>query len=646
MNNEKQIIAIQKVSNAVASLLDLEKMLQVVLDSITEGLSYQASAILLVTEDGKFLKGTTTSGSMKTISVVEKAIGKKISDLKYLISNTEKRNLAVQSVKYRKVFSSNKLFDFAVPIMKTDVIPKLVQGIYGMDYIASIPMIARKKVIGVILVGRKRDDLSSEEKELVQLFANQTGIAIENARLYQKITNFNKELKQKVAEATEKIQGQYQDLLVLRKITDVITSTLDLQKVSQEIVNSVTSRLNFVAGLINLIDANTYQLYPVAFSKNLASEKVLGMVGSLNRYRLPVDDNKNLLARVASTMKIQATDDITEVLCPPLDTRIAQRLQKMNRIVGIMVLPIIAQGRVLGTLSIGLDKSSRQISDQEKQTMQTLAKEAGLAIDNAMLFEKTQKFNDQLKQEVSRATWELRNANEKLTKLDKAKSEFISIASHQLRTPLSTIKGYLAMILDGDYGIISEAVARVLHRVYNSNERLVVLVNNMLNVSRIESGRIKFDPRPLDVVPLIEEVVGELAPEVRSKRIEVVFKKPNRESRLVRADKRLVHEVLFNLIDNAIKYTQHGKVEITLHKRDYGLEIRIKDTGVGIAAEDLGHLFRKFTRGRDAYRYYTGGSGLGLFVVKKLVEMNGGEINASSRGAGKGSTFKFTIPYA
>jgi len=636
----KELLLVQKISNTIVRDLDFENIAQEVVDSIVYSLGYLGGVLFLV--EGEAIR----SYNFSQTKVMNKAV-KPVSNIfrNLTTSAIKAENLVGESVISQKIIEGNDVSEFISPPV-SGRLARLMQKIAGVKSIVTTPIEVKGRAVGAMMFVTPRDKFSASEKEMLSTFADQTGIAIENARLYRKVTNFNTQLKQKVSEATEQIQRQYQDLLVLRKITDVITSSLDLQKVCQEIVNSVTARLNFVAGLIALIDADKYELYPAAISETKGMSKVRGLVGDQAKLKISADDKSSKLAQAVSNMKMYTANDLSEILSPPLKSRIAQRIQKMNKIRGAIVLPIVAQGKALGALAIALDKPVKEISDQEKETLKTLANEAGLAIDNALLFERTQKFNVHLKEEVSRATKELRGANAKLLKLDKAKSEFISIASHQLRTPLSTIKGYLSMILDGDYGMISEEVGKVLGRVYNSNERLVTLVNNMLNVSRIESGRIKLDPKPFQIEETIENVMGELAPEARSRRVDLVFDKPSWRPHLVMGDKRLLHEVTMNLVDNAIKYTSHGKVKISLHRHFGILEVRIKDTGVGMSRDDQTRLFKKFSRGRDAYRYYTGGSGLGLYVVKKLIEMHGGTIEGSSPGKGKGSTFKFTIPYA
>ncbi|MFC1721915.1 ATP-binding protein [Patescibacteria group bacterium] len=626
----KYLSVLHEVNKAISSELDFEKTVLITVDSIEKKMGFKGGALSLIDDSGKTMHVHAASGS-KLAKLVESILTnvKPLQD--YTVDLTRSHeNLTIKAAKYGKVYIGERLSDFISPQPVPEKLANMIQKSMNIGSLVAIPIIIRGKVKGVLdfILEKGEAEITEDDKEIMITFARQAGIGMENALLY------------------EQIQRQYQDLLVLRKITDVITSTLDLSKVAQEIVNSVTTRLNFVAGLISLIDADTYQLYLTAISETSGMKTARRMIGSLGKQAISIDDKKNLLAVAARDMKTQTTDKLEEILSPPVNIRIAQRIQKMNKIRGVVVLPIMAQGRALGSLAIGLDKSVSEVTDQEKETLITLANEAGLAIDNAQLFERTQRFNIELKDEVGRATKELKDANKKLTNLDKAKSEFISIASHQLRTPLSTIKGYLSMILEGDYGIISDKVGKVLTRVYNSNERLVALVNNMLNVSRIESGRIKFNPQPIQLDLLIDDVLGELAPEAKSQRVDLIFKKPSWKPKPVLADQKLLHEVILNLVDNGIKYTSHGTVMVRLKRHLNGLEVQVKDTGIGMSKEDKGRLFKKFSRGRDAYRHYTGGSGLGLYVVRKLVELNGGQIEGSSKGKGKGSLFKFTIPYA
>ncbi|MFH1643517.1 MAG: ATP-binding protein [Patescibacteria group bacterium] len=242
----------------------------------------------------------------------------------------------------------------------------------------------------------------------------------------------------------------------------------------------------------------------------------------------------------------------------------------------------------------------------------------------------------------------LQKAYKDLQKLDKAKSEFISIASHQLRTPLSAIKGYVSMLSEGTYGDLPEKTEKPLNNVYKANERLIKLVNNLLNLSRIESGKIelKFDKYSLEEI--IEETIDSLKKPVQKKNLYIKFEKPKKSLPKIFMDKSKMVEILTNLIDNAIKYTTEGGITITLKsekiKEMESAVIKITDTGSGMSQDEISKIFKSFSRGMAGTKLYTEGVGLGLYIAKKFVQMHKGDIKAESKGRNKGSTFTIILP--
>jgi len=250
-----------------------------------------------------------------------------------------------------------------------------------------------------------------------------------------------------------------------------------------------------------------------------------------------------------------------------------------------------------------------------------------------------------VKQEI-RQREQLAIANDRLKQMDKAKSEFLSIASHQLRTPLTGIKGYLSMIMEGDYGPVPDKASKVIGDVFLASDRLSRLINVFLNVSRIESGRFDLNRKDVDLIQLVGEAVSELKPTAEKKQLALVFHKPKELLPHLNIDRDKIKDVLINLIDNAIKYTPAGKVEVALSRAESQLKVAVKDTGVGILSEEVGELFKKFVRGEGIAQVDTSGSGLGLYIAKKIVEAHGGKIWVESPGKGKGATFSFTLPIA
>ena len=249
------------------------------------------------------------------------------------------------------------------------------------------------------------------------------------------------------------------------------------------------------------------------------------------------------------------------------------------------------------------------------------------------------------REELAALTEKLQAANEDLKKLDKAKSEFISIASHQLRTPLSIIKGFASMLEEGSYVQMNEKAKDILGKIGSSSDRLTRLINDLLDLSRMEGGRMKFEWEFIKMDELVQSVVEELAPQAEKKGVNFKWLNQTPEKMYVRADKEKLRQVVMNLIDNAIKYTPKGFVEVKLVKTPENMaRLAVKDSGIGMDQEEINMIFGKFMRGKKVPRLWTEGVGLGLYVARKILEEHKGNVWAESEGEGKGSTFFVEIP--
>ena len=248
------------------------------------------------------------------------------------------------------------------------------------------------------------------------------------------------------------------------------------------------------------------------------------------------------------------------------------------------------------------------------------------------------------RERIQKLANDLEKANDKLKQLDQLKSEFLSVASHQLRAPITAIKGYVSNILEDSYGPVPDHLREPLGVVQESTRVMVSSIEDYLNVSRIEQGRMKYEMSSVDVTALAKRATEELTPIAKKKGLTIVFTESPTVS--IEGDFGKIKQVFTNLIDNAIKYTEHGSITVSVVKDDTKKVVRFmsSDTGIGIPADEVGKLFSKFTRARDANKVNTTGTGLGLYVAKNLVEGHGGKVWAESDGTGKGSRFIVELP--
>ncbi len=239
---------------------------------------------------------------------------------------------------------------------------------------------------------------------------------------------------------------------------------------------------------------------------------------------------------------------------------------------------------------------------------------------------------------------ELSRANEKLQKLDEVKSNFISIVAHQLRTPLSGVKWTLSMLLSGDMGPLNNDQKTFLMKSYESNTRMITLVNDMLVADGIQSGRVHYGFKHMDIVDLMDNVLFEVSPQATKRSITIAYKNKFADLPQAYADPETMRAVLQNLLENSIKYTMDGgKIEIDVKKDNNYLVVSVADNGIGVPQDQVKNIFEKFFRARNAIKQETDGSGLGLYIAKTIIEKNGGKIWLDST-EGKGSTFYFTVP--
>jgi len=346
----------------------------------------------------------------------------------------------------------------------------------------------------------------------------------------------------------------------------------------------------------------------------------------------PVLTEAHMLATGTRLVALDELEDIEGTLGAELNAMNIGVVSQLHSPVGIV-----------GYLMIGYKQNGTHYGRQDLDFIDIIGDEFAIAIQSELRFDEIKKFNIELQHKIDEATRELQASNKKLQELDRAKDEFISMASHQLRTPLTTVKGYLSMVLEGDVGKVVPAQKKVLEEAYDSAQRMVFLIGDFLNVSRLQTGRFIMEWASVDLSRIIAQEVSQLKPSAKSRKIELVYKAPASFPEIV-VDENKLRQVMMNFIDNAIYYSKPDTtIDVSLVKLAGEVVFKVTDHGIGVPLSEQPQLFTKFYRASNAKKQRPDGTGIGLFMAKKVIVAHGGSVIFETK-EGKGSTFGFRIP--
>ena len=307
-----------------------------------------------------------------------------------------------------------------------------------------------------------------------------------------------------------------------------------------------------------------------------------------------------------------------------------------------LTMPLVRHGAIIGYLALG-EQLSTGYTTRDVRVLNNVSDELIIAIQNALSVQEVKDINASLEQRIEMATSELRRSNARLQRLDETKDEFISMASHQLRTPLTSIKGYLSMMLEGDMGKITPMQKQVLDEAFSSSERMVHLIHDFLNVSRLQTGKFMLEMEDTDLAKLVDDEVESLTRVAKSRDITLEFSNVAGEL-YMNLDNTKIRQVVMNFIDNAIYYSHpNTSIKIELSKRDDTVIFTVKDTGIGVPKNEQAQLFGKFYRASNARKHRPDGTGVGIYLAKKVIVAHKGDVLFESK-AGKGSMFGFSLP--
>ncbi len=493
-----------------------------------------------------------------------------------------------------------------IPDIREDPEYRLEALAKAADYLSvlAVPMLLDSTPIGAVVVtGAEAGVFSQRQIELLQTFADQAVIAIENVRLFT-------ELEARTGALTRSVE----QLTALGEVGRAVSSTLDLETVLTTIVARAVQISGMDGGVVFEYDEVAEE-----FTQRAAAETG----GALARARRGTRFRKGegVLGRTALTLEPVQVSDIA--VPGAYESRLRDNLIESG-IRAILAVPMVREGRLIGCLGVTRNRPG-DFPPETIELLRTFATQSVLAIQNARLFH------------------EIADKSRQLEAASRHKSEFLANMSHELRTPLNAIIGFSEVLLQRMFGELNAKQDEYLKDVYASGQHLLSLINDILDLSKIEAGRMELAPVPFHLPTALENAVTLVKERAARHGITLALDLDPRLGELV-GDERKVKQVLLNLLSNAVKFTpEGGRISLKAGLTDGAVEIAVSDTGIGIAPEDQAAIFEEFRQvGTDDARKLEG-TGLGLTLAKKFVELHDGRMWVESE-LGQGSTFTFTLP--
>lgn len=442
----------------------------------------------------------------------------------------------------------------------------------------------------------------------------------------------------------KQLDDRNKTLLASRRIYQLILSDLEFNTVVQKIADTIPNELKFGTGVVAILDDSRGIIKRIGASRTKeAQEAIQALSVPFEKIEISINDPNNLMAKSLREHKPFITSEVYDVLGPVLSKEESLKIQTIMGTKTTLVYPIFLKDKPLGVFLASTKKPKDQLSQYELYIIDDFVNLVGLVLQNSQLYTSLKETKDAL----THVNAQVSQMNQQLQDLDRLKDDFVSIASHELRTPMTAIRSYAWMALNRSDTTLTDKMKRYLGRTLISTERLINLVNDMLNISRIESGRVPIVPKVFDIATLIHDILYEIDAKAKEKNQHIIFKGNSCPKIFADADK--VHQILLNLVGNAMKFTPNdGIISISCFADGEMLSVSVKDNGTGISHDDMSRLFKKFSRLDNSYvaAATSGGTGLGLYICKSLIELMGGSIKAYSEGINQGSTFTFWLPMA
>jgi len=432
------------------------------------------------------------------------------------------------------------------------------------------------------------------------------------------------ELNKTQEELDKKISG----LNILQKLSRDISTTLEEKQIFKKISNECLEELGFeksIAFLWNDLKREFHPCLNLGY-EDTESEEIKTAVNVDKDYYLDLIHS----AKTASSVFV------------PNNFLTKDKIYQLFQVSSFIICPILAQEGDQGFIFVGTQNVETYITEGEQELITILANQIGQTLDNARLFEKTWRSQQELEIKVEERTRQLTQALEEVGKISKRKSDFISSVSHELRTPLTSIKGYAAILLAGKLGSVPDEIKNRLEKINRHSDELVHMVNDLLDISRIESGKVNMNMESLELKYISDKVADLLSEQLKTKNITFSSNIPDNCQKIL-ADRSQIERVFINVVGNALKFTpEKGKISISAHRSGRIIQIDVSDNGFGIPEDAQEKIFEEFFRVENTINQEVKGTGLGLTLVKHIVEAHQGRIWVKSK-LSEGSTFSFTL---
>ena len=604
-DREARLLAVHRISERLHQSLDSATIIRQAVDILARYSEAPAVAVYMWEEESGLLKMTHQKGFPKGSAQAGAVL-------------PVKGSLTGLAFSQRELLDSRHLEQD--PRLERSVQQALTQDGF-LGGIFCLPLVFQERALGVANFFFRNDTQLSEDQKGTFMAIGQTiALALVNADYVSRIEAEIEERQR----AEEALQHSVQEITALNDLARKTSQYLSVEQVIHAALENPAGPLNPDVIFIRILEGENLVLKGLRTTGPAMDMEACGVSDCLCGRAL------------ALGQPLYSMDIRTDAGCSRPECR-------QSDLVSFAALPLISGERAIGILGLG----ASQVRDfsQEAAFLETLSGQLAAALVNAMLYEEIKKQAAELEIRVAERTAELAVAMEQAKEADRIKSAFLASMSHELRTPLNSIIGFTGILLQKLAGPLNEEQGKQMGMVQNSARHLLDLINDVLDISKIEAGQLDLSLEPFDLAESMRKSVEMVAPLADKKGIGLNLEIDPDVGEIV-ADQRRVEQILINLINNAVKFTEQGKVTVTGSRSGESVIISIRDTGLGLGAGDMPTLFKEFRQVDTGLARKFEGTGLGLSICKKLATMHGGKIWAESRGVGLGSTFSISLPVA